>query len=1771
MKKQLLLLLFLCALACRANAQFPDSLHTMCGVGKIDLSFILANDRNIPTGYPSEAIQTCGKFKVYFDDVASSTGGGFDEGGAGTLRQSTLCAVLTYVQAVFDFSNIPIDSFIRIHVDQSYTLSSPPSTGTGGASLGYGAPFFKLPIDTGSIINGFVWDYIKSGVDPAPGFYHGELRFNFEKAFRPYEGLVPIVYQNGLDSVQHCQFDLYTVMLHMVSHTLGYISMRDVYHGGPWTPVAWTMLDTSIRTGPGYYDPATFTAPLTKAYTTTVADGRWLDSSSVPYRTATDITHMWHTYLNNRVAAGDYLDPVMGYYFTEGKMRRTYMKEEIKIGHKILGYNLNPTLFSSSSPSALYYTNRRPWCSKNYNYAINNAFKNSYYYLDTVAADFVITNNIGSSLIINLASDTSLHDDDGDSLRVVPESLFNLRGCGIGGNNHKALTLINGNKSIVYTPRANFYGRAQLAFNVSDGKEKSTIVYYTIDVKKGTNVGVATGGNLVLNGDFEEGTEVKVRDSFELVNNTAEDYVTEYGRFKYGIHFSDASPYSNPPVIRNSYVTCQMPLINKYTFGSRWSSFPWAWDTISYGFSSGGALGAYKYPEAPAMKGNRYTNKCTPDYMYLGDSVKKCHQYVLEFDGFRPYYRESYVPGTFRYPAVDTVFIGFTNDNHTVKVSPLLIHRVFNAAPYTTTAFNSSTWTHIRIPFSYCSDTAAHILYVRVAGTQAFEWNNIHTREAPRFLIDNISLKEQIFAAEIKDSVVDACSYRVRAILNDTSYCGSPITYTWTTLAGKLVSTSPVLDLSPTVATKYILTVSNGCQTSKDTVELQGLSCPCGPNAVFGDTSTYYTLKGAMKSIPAYRAYYIPEDLIIAGNSLVQGANLLIKPGVKISVADSVLFTIDSSHLFTCQDDQMWKGIRLLSSATKSGRIILKNNSMVEDADTAIVAANPKIPSTGFVLISSATTYNRNYVDVAISGLAVSTPDVYPFGFGGNVFTARKFKEVYTGYPLAWPKASLLQDTMTAIDAKASYNLTRNYTTKQLTKKGSFAFAGILLNNLGYTNMAMGYFSDVVIGDSATDNNHNLFDNKQYGIYAFNTNLKSVNNHFINIAEKMTPNTYTTTALTTGSGIYISSTVGSRYHLLAVPKQTRINRFHDCVKGIYIQTLYQSEIRYCNFTSSQTYGAMTPGAFSTLDRDKSYGIYTNADYTQYNTVISNNKISNVAVGVYVYYYKTPFPGTSVDVTLNQLFDVNPVLGPSLTSGQYMMMGISARKANEDSIRTTLTVNNNILTNMRNGIDFSVPRYVQCIADYNTITIKNDGLAVPHVGIGVTISTKAKITNNNISTPTPANEYFKGVYCKSTSNVTVCANTELNMGRGFEFGDLRTQPGTVWARNTMEGNQKGFVLGSDIGHQVITSGPLVTATNTCGDIWKGSWPAGTYHTYKEGSSIDAMRSKLFVRNIGSPFIELPTIHFGTPVTGIYSYSPTGTASIIASTASLFTCNQTSSPFPYPFFGGGLVASILADTLGYNQDWRSTQWMNQFNLYQEGLADPSLSDSSALFGQFMTSAYPSRFKWLTDVEQALAVEDLATAQNLLNSPVSAMGMVSIGQQGLVITDIPEADYVVQNYTNYYNLYVKYLLGSMDSNDIASLHAIANLCPPIDGSVVYQARNLYQSITDQWETYNDSCVYSSGSNFRIAQDYFPQQAYSLFPNPNGGFFYLKQQLRDMEPVHLRIYDLQGRIIYQSTLNFGYRQEVAVQLGVIAPGMYLLQLCDSKGATYTLKTNIR
>lgn len=1749
-----------------------------------------------PDSFPSSAIKTCGSFTIYYEDLRLGLSHGFDEGAIGVQRQNTLCAVLNYLESVFDFSGVSPGA-INLYVDASDYSGGPAST----IGFGRGMPFYssRATLPPCEIRNGYVHQFITTGLDPffgLPADYHGELKMNFQKD-----------YQNDhtVTTPVSCQYDLYSVLLHQMSHVLGWFSFLDVDPSSgavfntksPTSPYLFTNLDNAINyTSRTYYkgsaiipNPFGSIVPLVSSCgiaAPTFPMHFWTNGLQPPYNHAIgadDLNHLQdkdYSYeYYSRVSPGDFQPYVMSAVTNKGIYKRTFTKGELETFKYGIGYTYT-SAFTTANSAVL--NNHTPYSMKMKSDTYSNLVDYDWGSMELIAPDYTVVNDAGNTVVIDLNSVTSkldLKDDDGDFLSVLEGSLHNIRGCGEGGNNHNSITL-NATKDIItYTPRDDFYGKAQFGFNLWDGTEKGAYVIYTIDVQRGNKVAIPYGDNLVLNGDFEEGSEVKLLGVNELINNSRSiEYLQ--GRWQHGQHLSDCQPfgayqsYNWGTSIRSSAAACAATTNHK-DFGAGFNTIPFL-DPAGYSF-----------PLPLSSIGNRYVPISQEGQLfYLGGNMQDCHRYVLEFDAIRTHL-------TATYPDEEIEF-GFTDDAHVVKPpsgSLSTTTLLYKLTPKATTVLNTASWKHIKIVFNYCSAASANVLYLSLKGI-------LGTTPGSQ-AIDNLSIRE-VNDLTVTASVESAGSCLRKLIANSdetASYGCSSVLFTWTEVGKGVIGTGKEIFVEPLVPTTYIVTADDGCgRTATD--EITVTPCRCSPYFVMGTSS--FTVLNSLAPIPSPLApgnYFLTSDISLPADNNFTGVNMLIDPGITISVDPNVKLTIDNSHLFVCPDtNKLWKGIDLSSNPSASARIEVRNNSLIEDAEIAIRAIKPVTPGSGNIIETNEAVFNRNNNGIWIEDYTPSSPLTYPFAFKSTVMTSRDFRPHtgyagYAGYPGVWPAATPLKTTLPNAVATAPYELCSTY-APVYCKDNTPAYKGMHLIKTGNTSGSI--FAEIVVGTSSDSFQRNLFDHLGDGIVAANTNLTAYNNVFANMFI-LSP--LTSFLPSSGSGI---NAYGKNNRLQVLGNYTVFNypvenRFYDCNIGInaavWSLNSTLSIFQTSNTVPYSTPPRLSPGLPAGIRSSISQYILRKAD---------QNKFYNVPHGiVMVSSAYNGFYFGQTTISENTIQSQPPGI-PAFNPAYYVYQGIVVDNVTWIGKPGTLAGNNavtgNTLTDVYNGIAMQGNNRINSALSNNTVELRN---WPPHVQYGMSftgavagIDKDVAGSIGNLNTAASANtvtglgsafnnDKVRGYYASFNTNLKLCSNYAYNLGRGFEYAQTTPQVGTRWISNTMNNNLKGMVLGSDIGDQGFTNdhSTMRSFYGATLNQWTGStWTGSKYHTFGENKR-DTRNSKLWVRSGSYALLENPVNNLSIPPLPAYLMYHSASLPVASRTSNCEGAIYPIKGSPGPWFAKPLALVVLADSLGDDTVFRRNQWMAQLSLYEMTVLDSTLRDSSDVLDSFMVAAAGSRFQWLTAIETALADSDIATAQTLLASPVAAMGRVVISPD-LVITDYTSANGVVDNYVDLYEVYLKHLQNNLGTNDSGMLETLANKCPAKDGAVVYKARSLYNLLFGHHIVYeDDSCKYDPSGNFYrvtpgIAEEGNGKQQYSLYPNPNEGSFVIARNevylpSKGNKMVQAKVYDILGRQVLQTQLNF-VNGKAALKLPQVLPGQYMIYIAD-EGTNTRIKFTVK
>lgn len=170
-------------------------------------------------------------WNITYQDIISNTDQGFDHPTEGPARCAVAYAVLSYIDYVLNFElNLASSAVIDVHFDLS------EMDGTGALATG-GTYFFSSPP---GFTGGFCFDHIVTGTDPS-----GSLMDIFCTVDFGYP------WYTGGSSPLPSQVDFFSVLLHEMTHGLGFLSLAGADGSSQIGAGVYTFYDDGLYTGTG--------------------------------------------------------------------------------------------------------------------------------------------------------------------------------------------------------------------------------------------------------------------------------------------------------------------------------------------------------------------------------------------------------------------------------------------------------------------------------------------------------------------------------------------------------------------------------------------------------------------------------------------------------------------------------------------------------------------------------------------------------------------------------------------------------------------------------------------------------------------------------------------------------------------------------------------------------------------------------------------------------------------------------------------------------------------------------------------------------------------------------------------------------------------------------------------------------------------------------------------------------------------------------------------------------------------------------------------------------------------------------------------------------------------------------------------------------------------------------------------------------------------------------------------------------------------------------
>lgn len=616
-------------------------------------------------------------------------------------------------------------------------------------------------------------------------------------------------------------------------------------------------------------------------------------------------------------------------------------------------------------------------------------------------------------------------------------------------------------------------------------------------------------------------------------------------------------------------------------------------------------------------------------------------------------------------------------------------------------------------------------------------------------------------------------------------------TYIWSPATGLSSTTGTNVTANPTTTTTYTVTGTdvNGCSATSSvpvTVDPNCGSIDCSLS------TTKVIPNGAISStisIPSGSVVEVQGLFTINSTATYTNVKFKMAAGARIDILSGNTLTLRKCHLFSCT--QLWKEITVNPNAN----LVVQNYTIIEDAEQAIHWID------GGAVIINSSIFNRNGAGVHLEtnfSNTVATNVVVT----NTIFTCRDFPaSFYQTSFSAGSFASLKTDLL-------NNNLILYPYSSLIAPANTRSLYGVKTKGL-----------EATIGSSGLLKNRNLFDYLDFGIHASqNANLTAVNNAFANL-----------------SGYGIKSTIIG-VGIFAEKKGTFINiggnntkdgnSFKNCYRGANITDYNTINFINNSITNTSTSPTFSPPTYNIGH----YGLAIFSTVMQYSNIhlnynIHKNNISNNAIGVYINSIYSSIVSQNIQLTQNNL----DVTG----SGTYCNQGIWMQSLSGSTANVgDVFVSGNTVkgSNMQALLFENVNNMLRVDLNPELSVLNNTSPSKQAIRLnscnGAMVTNNTVATTNNTSIPSGnLGGFITGIYLNNSPSCIVTCNT----ANYLDVCVLFDQPNSMayLANNSMNKAQYGLVLanGAIIGQQG-------SATQPSGNTWGANNPTNITlkHTY-----------------------------------------------------------------------------------------------------------------------------------------------------------------------------------------------------------------------------------------------------------------------------------------------------------------------------------------------------
>ena len=214
------------------------------------------------------------------------------------------------------------------------------------------------------------------------------------------------------------------------------------------------------------------------------------------------------------------------------------------------------------------------------------------------------------------------------------------------------------------------------------------------------------------------------------------------------------------------------------------------------------------------------------------------------------------------------------------------------------------------------------------------------------------------------------------------------------------------------------------------------------------------------------------------------------------------------------------------------------------------------------------------------------------------------------------------------------------------------------------------------------------------------------------------------------------------------------------------------------------------------------------------------------------------------------------------------------------------------------------------------------------------------------------------------------------------------------------------------------------------------------------------------------------------------------------------------------------------------------MQQLQLYLYLKSPNGIKEQRDELQEWVNVCNGNSFGTILNISDAIAINDITTAQNLLNN-WNKINKVDVN----------------------YATYLSFKINQMQNNniDLKEVEALSLKCPLTDGSVVIAAQCLYNSLTNEHRLFDNSCGLNyneEGNRAAITTNTKPLTKNNLlvYPNPSKNFInVLANDIQEATLIDITGKQLQIQKARANTITFNTSN--------LLPGLYLIKIKNNKG----------